>query len=131
MSLSPLVRPDSSNLMMGHIVLFNSEFQQLREEARRRGRLAYIDCVRHRPASIVGDFPDDLAPLASDLNLLLDANREVVRRARTQVGNEARTQEIERHGKGGGGLERHLLDHRTPRQESIDAQVRCGPCTIG
>ncbi len=33
-SLAPLVRPDSSNLMIGHIVLFNSEFQQLRVEAR-------------------------------------------------------------------------------------------------
>lgn len=48
-SLQPLVRPDSSNLMIGHIVLFNSEYRQLREEARRRGPIAYIDCVRHRP----------------------------------------------------------------------------------
>jgi len=58
-SLAPLVRPDSSNLMIGHIVLFNSEFQQLRVEARQRGALAYIDCVRHRPASIVGAFPGE------------------------------------------------------------------------
>lgn len=48
-SLQPLVRPDSSNLMIGHIVLFNSEYRQLREEARLRGPIAYIDCVRHRP----------------------------------------------------------------------------------
>jgi len=48
-SLRPLVRADSSNLMIGHIVLFNSEFQQLREEARLRGPISYIDCVRHRP----------------------------------------------------------------------------------
>src|SRR5260221_4357575 len=40
--LAPLVAPDSSNLMLGHIVLFNSEFQQLREEAQRRGPLLYI-----------------------------------------------------------------------------------------
>lgn len=58
-SLAPLVRPDSSNLMIGHIVLFNSEFQQLREEARQRGELVYIDCVRHRPASIVKAFPGE------------------------------------------------------------------------
>jgi predicted dehydrogenase len=32
-ALAPLVRENSSNLMLGHIVLFNSEFQQLREEA--------------------------------------------------------------------------------------------------
>src|SRR6516162_2413884 len=38
-SLAPLVRPDSGNLMVGHIVLFNSEFQQLRAEARQRGAL--------------------------------------------------------------------------------------------
>lgn len=58
-SLAPLVRPNSSNLMLGHIVLFNSEFQQLREEAARRGRLSFIDCVRHRPATIVKQFPGE------------------------------------------------------------------------
>lgn len=58
-SLAPLVRPDSGNLMVGHIVLFNSEFQQLRAEVQQRGPLAYIDCVRHRPASIVKDFPGE------------------------------------------------------------------------
>jgi predicted dehydrogenase len=58
-SLAPLVRADSSNLMLGHIVLFNSEFQQLRVEAAGRGPIAYIDCVRHRPASIVHDFPGE------------------------------------------------------------------------
>ena len=36
-SLAPLVLQDSSNLMIGHIVLFNSEYQQLREEASRQG----------------------------------------------------------------------------------------------
>lgn len=58
-SLAPLVHADSSNLMLGHIVLFNSEFQQLREEAARRGPIAYIDSVRHRPASIVQKFPGE------------------------------------------------------------------------
>ena len=58
-SLAPLVRPDSSNLMLGHIVLFNSEFKQLREESARRGGLCFIDCVRHRPASIARDFPGE------------------------------------------------------------------------
>lgn len=57
--LAPLVRPDSSNLMLGHIVLFNSEFQQLREEAACRGPIHFIDCVRHRPASIVQQFPSE------------------------------------------------------------------------
>jgi predicted dehydrogenase len=55
-SLMPLVRHDSSNLMLGHIVLFNSEFKQLQNEVQSRGRLSFIDCVRHRPASIVTQF---------------------------------------------------------------------------
>jgi signal transduction histidine kinase len=38
---------------------------------------------------IEGDFPQDIAPLAGELNLLVTANREVVERARTQVGNLA------------------------------------------
>jgi signal transduction histidine kinase len=38
---------------------------------------------------IGGEFPRDIAPLASELNLLLDSNREIVDRARTQVGNLA------------------------------------------
>ena len=54
--LSPLVKPDSSNLMMGHILLFNSEFRALQAEVARRGTLTFVDCVRHRPASIVHDF---------------------------------------------------------------------------
>lgn len=58
-SLTPLVRPDSGNLMIGHVVLFNSEFRQLRDEVARRGPISYIDCVRHRPASIVTQFPGE------------------------------------------------------------------------
>ena len=38
---------------------------------------------------IEGRFPDDLAPLAGELNLLISANREILERARTQVGNLA------------------------------------------
>lgn len=58
-SLAPFVVAESANLMLGHIVLFNSEFRQLRDEISRRGRPAYIDCVRHRPATIVRDFPGE------------------------------------------------------------------------
>jgi predicted dehydrogenase len=59
MSLGPLVKTNSSNLMMGHIVLFNSEFQQLLDEVRQRGPISYVDSVRHRPASIVQEFPGE------------------------------------------------------------------------
>lgn len=55
-SLRSLVHEDSSNLMLGHILLFNTEFRELRTEVERRGALNFIDCVRHRPASIVTAF---------------------------------------------------------------------------
>ena len=38
---------------------------------------------------IEGGFPEDLAPLAGELNLLISSNREILERARTQVGNLA------------------------------------------
>ena len=38
---------------------------------------------------IEGEFPQDVAPLATEVNQLIDANREIVERARTQVGNLA------------------------------------------
>ncbi len=38
---------------------------------------------------IDGVFPRDIAPLAGELNLMIAANRDVVERARTQVGNLA------------------------------------------
>ena len=55
----------------------------------RRLRDALSAIRRGEAERIAGEYPDDLAPLAAELNLLLDANREVVRRARTQVGNLA------------------------------------------
>ncbi len=44
---------------------------------------------RGESESIEGAFSSDIAPLASELNLLIGANRAVVERARTQVGNLA------------------------------------------
>lgn len=44
---------------------------------------------RGETEKIDGVFPRDIAPLASELNLLIEANRDVVERARTQVGNLA------------------------------------------
>ena len=49
-----------------------------------------VAAIRRGEAEQVnGDFPQDIAPLAAEVNLLLEANREVVERARTQVGNLA------------------------------------------
>jgi signal transduction histidine kinase len=44
---------------------------------------------RGQTEKIAGPYPEDLAPLAGELNLLIAANKEVVERARTQVGNLA------------------------------------------
>jgi signal transduction histidine kinase len=55
----------------------------------RRLRDGLIAIRRGQAERIAGEYPQDLAPLAAELNLLLDSNREVVERARTQVGNLA------------------------------------------
>ncbi|HEX7010375.1 MAG TPA: Gfo/Idh/MocA family oxidoreductase, partial [Phycisphaeraceae bacterium] len=47
--LEPLVAADSSNLMLGHILLFNSEIQQLKRELADRPPIVFINAVRHRP----------------------------------------------------------------------------------
>jgi signal transduction histidine kinase len=44
---------------------------------------------RGEKESISGSFPEDLAPLAGELNLLIASNRDVVERSRTHVGNLA------------------------------------------
>jgi signal transduction histidine kinase len=55
----------------------------------RRLQEAVAATRRGEGEKIIGDFSPDIAPLATELNLLLAANREVVERARTQVGNLA------------------------------------------
>jgi len=59
----------------------------LRPLRRLQGEVAAIR--RGEGDRIDGAFPPDLAPLASELNLLILSNREIVERARTQVGNLA------------------------------------------
>jgi len=58
-SLEDLVRADSSNLMLGHILLFNSEFRQLLDELRDCGAVRYIDAVRHRPVATMESYPGE------------------------------------------------------------------------
>ena len=52
---------------------------QQRLTAVRSGRAERLD----------GNFPDEIQPLATELNLLVDANRDVLERSRMQVGNLA------------------------------------------
>jgi signal transduction histidine kinase len=42
-----------------------------------------------RTERLAGDFPQEIAPLARETNALIEANREIVERARTHVGNLA------------------------------------------
>src|ERR687894_26615 len=52
-------------------------------------RSALSEIRRGEAERIPGEYPRDIAPLAKELNLLLDTNREILDRARTQVGNLA------------------------------------------
>lgn len=51
---------------------------------------AALEAIRRGESErIPGQYPRDIAPLAQELNLLLDTNQEILERARTQVGNLA------------------------------------------
>src|SRR5262249_36964269 len=80
-SLRPLVRADSGNLMIGNIVLFSSEYQQLREEAGPRGPIVYIDCVRHRPNTTLKGVRGGENPLHATMVHDLYATQVVLDRA--------------------------------------------------
>lgn len=77
-------------LLLG-LALVASTIVQVRFGLRPLVRLgAAVGMVRTGQAPrIVGQYPPDLAPLAGELNQLIDANREILERARTQVGNLA------------------------------------------
>ena len=57
--LRPWVQAGSSNLMLAHILLFNSEFRRLVEETRQRGPIAYLNSVRHRPVATMDALPGE------------------------------------------------------------------------
>ena len=49
-----------------------------------------VGAIRRGEAErIAGAYSDDLAPLAGELNLMISANRDILERSRTQVGNLA------------------------------------------
>jgi signal transduction histidine kinase len=73
-------------LALGFTTLLQIRFG-LRPLAKLRSALGAIR--RGEAERIVGEYPRDISPLASELNLLLDTNREILERARTQVGNLA------------------------------------------
>src|SRR3954452_7820478 len=73
-------------IALGATILFQIRFG-LQPLLKLRGALAAIR--RGEAERIPGAYPRDIAPLAQELNLLLDTNREILDRARTQVGNLA------------------------------------------
>lgn len=77
-------------LLLG-LALVASTIIQVRYGLRPLVRLGgAVGAVRKGDAArIAGEYPSDLAPLAGELNQLIDANREILERARTQVGNLA------------------------------------------
>jgi signal transduction histidine kinase len=73
------------------LALVGSAVLQLRYGLRPLWRLQEgVSAIRRGDTEkIDGEYPQDIAPLAGELNLLIAANRDVVERARTQVGNLA------------------------------------------
>ena len=73
------------------VVLVGSSALQLRYglQPLRRLQDGVIAIRRGDREKIEGVYPRDIAPLAGELNLMIEANRNVVERARTQVGNLA------------------------------------------
>ncbi len=88
---------DGFNLSLGltftllGIALVGSTALQLRFGLKplRRMQEGLAAIRRGESERLQGRFPPDLAPLAGELNLLIASNREIVERARTQVGNLA------------------------------------------
>jgi len=58
-SLGDRVSGDSHNLMLGHILLFNSEFRALQEQARERAPLVHLSATRHRPIQTLQALPGE------------------------------------------------------------------------
>lgn len=57
--IRPWVKSHPGNLMLGHIMLFNSEFRELVNEIRQRGPVAYLNSVRHRPITTMDVLPGE------------------------------------------------------------------------
>ncbi|MEO1198812.1 MAG: HAMP domain-containing sensor histidine kinase [Pseudomonadota bacterium] len=93
-------------------------------------------------ARLEGNFPSEIAPLASELNALIEANRKVVERARTQVGNLAHglktpltvlTNEADHHS---GALADRVADQVAAMRYQLDyyldrARIAAGGTVIG
>lgn len=76
--------------VLGGAFLLTLVFQVLFGLRPLKRMLAALHDVRTGQADrIVGDYPVEIAPLAAEVNALIETNREIVERARTHVGNLA------------------------------------------
>ncbi|MGD9738286.1 MAG: ATP-binding protein [Bauldia sp.] len=73
------------------LVLILSTMLQVRLGLRPLDRIrhALADLRSGKAARLDGRYPSEIAPLARELNALLDSNQQIIERARTQVGNLA------------------------------------------
>lgn len=58
-NLSGYVQKNSSNLMLGHILLWNLEFQMFFEEVKKLGKINVINCSRQRSADHRTNYPGE------------------------------------------------------------------------
>lgn len=76
--------------VLGGAFLLTLVFQVLFGLRPLKRMLAALHAVRTGQADrIVGEYPVEIAPLAAEVNALIETNREIVERARTHVGNLA------------------------------------------
>ncbi len=76
--------------MLGIVLLLTTMFQVRFGLAPLKRISESLVAIRSGGAErLEGSFPVEIAPLARETNALIDANREIVRRARTHVGNLA------------------------------------------
>jgi signal transduction histidine kinase len=77
-------------VLLAAVLLLTTMFQVRFGLSPLRRITASLAAIRAGKAErLEGDFPEEIAPLARETNALIEANREIVERARTHVGNLA------------------------------------------
>lgn len=115
--------------ILGGAFLLTLVFQVLFGLRPLKRMLAALHEVRTgRADRIEGDYPVEIAPLAAEVNALIDTNREIVERARTHVGNLAHALKtpisvLQNEAARGGGSEAGLAVKVTEQAQIMKDQV--------
>jgi signal transduction histidine kinase len=81
---------------------------------------AELNAIREGQSDkLVGEYPEEIEPVARELNLMIQANAEIVERARTQVGNLAHALKTPLS-----VLTNEASNHRGPLAEKIKEQAQ-------